>query len=283
MDEGTLQEWLVQPGDLVHKGDPVAVVETAKSTIEVECFETGTVGQLLVEPGTTVPVGTALALIEPTREERRTKPKQPKQPKQPKKPGKPQEAERAEERLPVQPAPKQTKPLTPAEPSPARVPVPPAAQVRGHIEAGPLIRHLAETSGVDLATVHGSGPGGRVTRADIEQAAAAATAARQSRVRASPLARRLAVELDVDLAADRHRQGFRRPGRGRTQGSRRSGHRGPVPAPRLRPGTSFASFGGPGSGHASGDRRPDDARQPGHPALLPGHNRRHGRCDGLAP
>ncbi|MFJ4557341.1 biotin/lipoyl-containing protein [Streptomyces massasporeus] len=42
----------------MHKGDPVAVVETAKSTIEVECFETGTMTELLVEPGTTVPVGT---------------------------------------------------------------------------------------------------------------------------------------------------------------------------------------------------------------------------------
>ncbi|MHB6904432.1 biotin/lipoyl-containing protein [Streptomyces sp. CB02959] len=59
MDEGTLQEWLVHAGDPVHKGDTVAVVETAKSTIEVECFETGKVGQLLVSPGTTVPVGTS--------------------------------------------------------------------------------------------------------------------------------------------------------------------------------------------------------------------------------
>ncbi|GAB2784102.1 hypothetical protein GCM10027073_16080 [Streptomyces chlorus] len=49
MDEGTLLEWLVAPGDLVHRGDPVAVVETAKSTIEVECFEAGTMAELLVE------------------------------------------------------------------------------------------------------------------------------------------------------------------------------------------------------------------------------------------
>ncbi|RRR86855.1 biotin/lipoyl-containing protein, partial [Streptomyces sp. RP5T] len=63
MDEGTLLEWLVRPGDPVHKGDPVAVVETAKSTIEVECFETGTMSELLVDPGATVPVGTPLAVI----------------------------------------------------------------------------------------------------------------------------------------------------------------------------------------------------------------------------
>ncbi|MFD0515695.1 biotin/lipoyl-containing protein [Streptomyces aureus] len=68
MDEGTLLEWLVEPGAPVRRGDPVAVVETAKSTIEVECFETGTMAQLLVEPGTTVPVGTPLAQIGPTTE-----------------------------------------------------------------------------------------------------------------------------------------------------------------------------------------------------------------------
>ncbi|WP_338119217.1 biotin/lipoyl-containing protein, partial [Streptomyces neyagawaensis] len=68
MDEGTLLEWLVAPGDVVHKGEPVAVVETAKSTIEVECFETGTMTELLVEPGATVPVGTPLALIGPAKE-----------------------------------------------------------------------------------------------------------------------------------------------------------------------------------------------------------------------
>ncbi|MEU9379483.1 dihydrolipoamide acetyltransferase family protein [Streptomyces sp. NPDC048279] len=184
MDEGTLQEWLVQPGDQVHKGDPVAVVETAKSAIEVECFETGTMGELLVEPGTTVPVGTRLALIEPTTAE----------------PGKPERPKKAEEKPPVQPAPKHARPPTRTEPAQAPVSVLPAAQDRGYIEAGPLIRHLAEQRGIDLATLRGSGPGGRVTRTDVEQAAAAATATWPSRVRATPLARRLAAELDVGLA-----------------------------------------------------------------------------------
>ncbi|MDF3143657.1 biotin/lipoyl-containing protein, partial [Streptomyces sp. T21Q-yed] len=141
MDEGTLLEWLVGPGDLVHKGDPVAVVETAKSTIEVECFDTGTMTELLVEPGTTVPVGTPLALIGPT-----------------------------EERHPVRQVPKKARPTEPSaptspppEPAPVPVSVPSAGSRRGHIEAGPLVRHLAEHSGVDLETLHGSGPGGRVT------------------------------------------------------------------------------------------------------------------------
>ncbi|MGW7363501.1 dihydrolipoamide acetyltransferase family protein [Streptomyces sp. NPDC054841] len=187
MDEGTLQEWLVQPGDPVRKGDPVAVVETAKSTIEVECFETGTMRKLLVEPGTTVPVGTVLALIEPTAEE-------------PKKREKVRKAEKAEGKRPVRHAPKRATP--PTRPEPAPVPVPSAAHERGYTEAGPLLRHLAERSGIDLETLQGSGPGGRVTRTDIERAATAVgAAAPPPRVRATPLARRLAAELDVDLAA----------------------------------------------------------------------------------
>lgn len=187
MDEGTLQEWLVGPGDLVHRGDPVAVVETAKSSIEVECFQTGTMGKLLVAPGTTVPVGTALAVMEPIAEE-------------PKKREKPRKAEKAEGERPLGPAPKRAAP--PPRPEPAGVPAPPDVQDLVHIEAGPLLRHLAERSGIELQILQGSGPGGRVTRTDVEQAAAAAgTAAPPSRLRVSPFARRLAAELDVDLAA----------------------------------------------------------------------------------
>ncbi|HEY0949853.1 biotin/lipoyl-containing protein, partial [Nocardioides sp.] len=63
MDEGTLLEWLVHPGDEVHKGDVLAVVDTSKSAVEVESFAAGVVEALLVEPGTTVPVGTVLATL----------------------------------------------------------------------------------------------------------------------------------------------------------------------------------------------------------------------------
>ncbi|WP_338676529.1 2-oxo acid dehydrogenase subunit E2 [Streptomyces sp. SCSIO 30461] len=187
MDEGTLQEWLVQPGDLVRKGDPVAVVETSKAMIEVECFETGMMGQLLVEPGTTVPVGTTLALIEPAAEE----------PGRHKKPRKPEK--KADGNQPVPPAPMRATP--PARREPAGLPAPSAAHERGHSEAGPLTRHLAERSGIGLEDLHGSGPGGRVTRTDVEQAAAAAEAVTSlPRIRTTPLARKLAAELDVDLA-----------------------------------------------------------------------------------
>ncbi|HSN07173.1 MAG TPA: biotin/lipoyl-containing protein, partial [Candidatus Angelobacter sp.] len=65
MTEGTLIEWLVRPGDAVHHGQVVAVIDTVKSAIDVEVFEDGEVERLLVEPGTTVQVGTPLALLRP--------------------------------------------------------------------------------------------------------------------------------------------------------------------------------------------------------------------------
>jgi len=63
MDEGTLLEWLVKPGDTVHRGEIVAVVDTAKSAVEVECFSDGVVQALVVNPGEVVPVGAVLAQL----------------------------------------------------------------------------------------------------------------------------------------------------------------------------------------------------------------------------
>lgn len=166
MDEGTLVEWLVRPGDEVSRGDVVAVVETAKSAIEVECFESGTVGSLLVEPGTTVPVGTPLAVIDTGAAP----------------------AKAAAHEVPAAPK------ATDAPEAPPATPL-----------TTPLIRHLAAEEGVDLKAVHGSGRGGRITRSDVTRAAhpaptLAAGHTTSERVAASPLARRLAAVLDVDLS-----------------------------------------------------------------------------------
>ena len=66
MDEGTLLEWKIHPGDNVHRGQVIAVVDTAKAAVEVECWHEGTVFELLIGVGTTVPVGTPIAtLLEP--------------------------------------------------------------------------------------------------------------------------------------------------------------------------------------------------------------------------
>ena len=77
MDEGTLNEWLVKPGDTVTRGQVVAVVETTKAAVEVECWQEGTVHELLVPIGETVQVGTALATLLAPGESAETTPKRP--------------------------------------------------------------------------------------------------------------------------------------------------------------------------------------------------------------
>ncbi|MEU9760344.1 dihydrolipoamide acetyltransferase family protein [Streptomyces sp. NPDC047987] len=158
MDEGRLLEWLVGEGDTVSRGDVVAVVETSKSTIEVECFDSGTVSRLLVTPGTTVPVGAPLAVIDTAAE-------------------------------PVAPVAARGSSVRRGETGPAPL------GLDADSVSTPLTRRLAREKNVNLATVRGSGSGGRVTRADVERAASRP----RGRVPASPLARRLAESLDVDL------------------------------------------------------------------------------------
>ena len=63
MDEGTLNEWLVKPGDKVTRGQVVAIVETTKAAVEVECWQEGTINELVVPVGETVQVGTTLATL----------------------------------------------------------------------------------------------------------------------------------------------------------------------------------------------------------------------------
>ncbi|WP_211589410.1 2-oxo acid dehydrogenase subunit E2 [Microbispora sp. H11081] len=203
MESGAVAEWLVKPGDRVRKGDVIAVIDTDKATIEVESFHTGTVESLLVGTGRRVPVGTALAVIV----------------------GTPPAAE------PVSPEPVPARPLRkrarPRRPTPARLPTPNAPHVPSPV-ASPLVRHLAEQRGVDIARVRGTGPHGRVTRADVEHVEPPPQAKVSPRAKASPLARRLAAQFGVDLA-DVHGTG--RAGAIRAQDVREAAERGAGPRP----------------------------------------------------
>ncbi|MEV7975682.1 dihydrolipoamide acetyltransferase family protein [Streptomyces sp. NPDC086519] len=192
MTEGLLQEWLVAPGDQVRKGDVVAVVETDKAAIEVECFESGTVGRLLVPAGTRVPVGTPLAVIEGgaaagARAASRAPAAAPHERPEPRR----EPAREATHTRRTKPA---GRPVRTAA-GPGQPPPPVPTEAAAALGAGPLVRHLAELRGVDLTTLHGTGTGGRVTRADVEHA----PPPHVSRVRSTPYARRLAHDLDVDL------------------------------------------------------------------------------------
>lgn len=148
MASGRLLEWHVAPGDRVARGDIVATVDTDKAEIEIETFHSGVIERLLVEPGTKVEVGGALATIGA-----------------------------AQDAAPPPPAPAAPEP-GPAAPAPAPEPEPltrtqPAAPpVAHHRRVSPLARRVAADLGVDLETVAGTGPGGAVTQADVERAAA---------------------------------------------------------------------------------------------------------------
>jgi pyruvate dehydrogenase E2 component (dihydrolipoamide acetyltransferase) len=184
MDRGVLLEWKVKPGDLVQRGDIVAVVDTDKSDIEIEVFEAGTIAELLVDEGVEVPVGTVLARVDP--------------PDSAAEPA-------AEPATPGEPG-SQAEPATPAEPAAE------AAQTgHGGRVLSPLVRRLADQRGVDLDALVGTGPGGRVTRRDVEASAPASRPAptppaaeragsATDRTSASPVARRRAAQLGIDLA-----------------------------------------------------------------------------------
>jgi pyruvate dehydrogenase E2 component (dihydrolipoamide acetyltransferase) len=190
MDEGTIVEWRVQPGSTVRRGDVVAVVETDKSDLDVEVFVDGTVHELVVPPGVRVPVGTVLATIDTagtaSRGGRRRAPATSVAPAAPAAP-------------PGPAAPSQ-------EPAPAVVQIHPAVAVQS-----PVLRHLADKLHIDVAHLDGSGPGGRITRDDIERAAVPPRDSEGGRVaeavtpdrrpRVSPRARRLAATRGIDVDA----------------------------------------------------------------------------------
>ncbi len=141
MDAGTLVEWLIKPGDVVKRGQVVAVVETQKGAIDVEIWEDGIVDQLVAQPGAKIPVGEVLALL------------------------------RGEGKAAAPPA------TTPSAIAPTAVtaPVPSAAKSAADRQRiSPSARRLAQELGVDLATVQAQAADGVISRADIERAAATA-------------------------------------------------------------------------------------------------------------
>jgi len=151
MEEGTLAKWLVKEGDTVASGDILAEIETDKATMEFEAVDEGTIAKILIPEGTDgVKVGTVIALIAGEGEDASPPPA-------------PAKAEA--------PAPKAEAPKT--EPTPAPPPPAPApAKAEGdRVKASPLARRVAAQQGVELAGLTGSGPGGRIVKADVDSAA----------------------------------------------------------------------------------------------------------------
>jgi pyruvate dehydrogenase E2 component (dihydrolipoamide acetyltransferase) len=172
MEEGTLAKWLVKEGDKVASGDILAEIETDKATMEFEAVDEGTVAKILVPEGSEgVKVGAPIAILAGEGEDAgaaasaapkadTAAPAAPKAPPEPKADATPKSA---------------PPPLAPAAP-----PQPAAAPARAdgdRIKASPLAKRLAQAQNIDLSNIQGSGPGGRIVRADVDAAAGRAPAA----------------------------------------------------------------------------------------------------------
>jgi pyruvate dehydrogenase E2 component (dihydrolipoamide acetyltransferase) len=184
MTEGTLSRWLKKEGENVRAGDVIAEIETDKATMEVEAVDEGVLGKILVADGTEgVKVNEPIAIL--VNEGEAVPAGAPSAPA-------PKPAAAPAPKAEPAPAPKQE-----AKPAEAPKPAPPSgnghdASAGDRIFASPLARRMAKQAGIDLATLKGSGPNGRIVRADIEatqQKSAPAAPTPAAQPAAAPVAR----------------------------------------------------------------------------------------------
>ncbi len=151
MEEGTLAKWLVKEGDTVSSGDVMAEIETDKATMEFEAVDEGVIGKIIVPEGTEgVKVNDVIAVLL-------------------------EDGESADDIGDVSASTAAAAPEAPAEntsaPAPTASPAPAAPSKDGNrVFASPLARRIAADKGLDLATISGSGPHGRIVKADVENA-----------------------------------------------------------------------------------------------------------------
>nr|WP_170538686.1 pyruvate dehydrogenase complex dihydrolipoamide acetyltransferase [Ruegeria arenilitoris] len=163
MEEGTLAKWLVKEGDTVSSGDLLAEIETDKATMEFEAVDEGVVGKILVPEGTEgVKVNTPIAVLLEEGESADDIAAAP---------------TKAPEAAPAADAGNEAAaPAASEAPAPAPAPAAPVKADGGRIFASPLARRIAAQKGLDLAQIKGSGPHGRIVKADVEGATAPAAA-----------------------------------------------------------------------------------------------------------
>ncbi|MVO14731.1 pyruvate dehydrogenase complex dihydrolipoamide acetyltransferase [Parasedimentitalea huanghaiensis] len=186
MEEGTLAKWLVKEGDTVNSGDLIAEIETDKATMEFEAVDEGVVGKILVPEGSEgVAVNTAIAVLLEDGESADDIGATPAAPAAP-----------AAAAAPAEPGPVPASSPAPAAPAPAA----PAAADGTRIFASPLARRIAANKGLDLATLSGSGPRGRIVKADVENAVVAPKPAAAAPV-ATPAAAAAPTGPSADMVA----------------------------------------------------------------------------------
>ena len=183
MEKGKIIEWLKQEGEAVAKGEPLVVIETDKVITEVESPADGVVLKIAVAAEEERPIGTTLVLLGSADEQL-------------------SEAD-LQQLLGDQPAAAPAAPAASPAPvvAPAAAPSSRAAASGERVKISPIARKLCDELGIDPATVSGTGPGGRITREDVEKAAQAGPApAPTERVKISPVARKLCEEKGIDPA-----------------------------------------------------------------------------------
>lgn len=153
MTEGTIVKWLKAEGDQIGRGDKLAEVETDKTVVEMEAYAEGLLRKIVVSEGSLVQVGAVIAFIGDADDDI------------PEVAAAAPAAEAAPEAPAATPAPAPTPaPVQQAAPAPVAVP----ASQGGRIKASPIARKIAEEKGVDIAAITGTGPGGRITKSDVE-------------------------------------------------------------------------------------------------------------------
>ena len=163
MTEGTLIRWLVNVGDKVDVGDPLAEVETDKATMEMVAFDEGTIGAIYMDEGTKSPVGETLAVIIEEGED------------VPDKPAASDQASSSDDAEEPEPIETETNESSSTDNSDGK-----------RIKASPLAKKIAKSKGVDLSKIKGSGPGGRIVKKDIETAGSISTQPAPSTPAAKP-------------------------------------------------------------------------------------------------
>ncbi|MGC9450137.1 MAG: dihydrolipoamide acetyltransferase family protein [Oceanipulchritudo sp.] len=178
MTTGTLVKWLKQEGERIASGDMIAEVETDKATMEVECFEDGLLLKQYVSEGDAVPIGGPICAVgeegedAPEVEVRKADEEQGTREEEQESEEEDEEGEQEQE--PETPAPSDQKTATGDQRPASSVPD------GDRVKASPLARKIAAETGVNLSTVRGTGPGGRIVRSDVEAAARAPAAAAAS-------------------------------------------------------------------------------------------------------
>jgi len=174
MEEGTILQWLKQPGDEVAVGEELVEIETDKANMAYESDVAGTLAEILVQEGETVPIGTAIARVDGGDEgsdEGQTPSSAGPVAAGAHHPTAVAEASSGAVPPAAPPAEQTSEPAVPAAEATAPTG---QAQADGRPKASPLARRVARESGIDLRELQGSGPGGRIVKLDVERAASAA-------------------------------------------------------------------------------------------------------------